>query len=181
MRSTTPSILLLLLGIFICTNATAEVYKHTNPDGSVTFSDVPTKIDAEPIKLPPSSTYSAPPLPRATVNPKAKKAEVDYESVAITSPANDTVVRDNAGNITINISVKPALKPGHTTVLIMDGKNVGEGQGGNIQVTNIDRGSHTFTVRIVDNQKKTVLQSDPVTVHLQRVSTINRGTNRGGK
>ncbi len=174
----TPPILLLLLGIFICTNATAEVYKRTNPDGSVTFSDVPAKIDAEPITLPPSSTYSAPPQPRAAVKTQPKKAEMDYVSVSITSPANDTTIRDSAGNITITISVDPALKSGHSTVLIMDGKNVGEGQGGSIQLTNIDRGSHTFTAQVVDNRKIKILESDPVTVHLQRTSTINRNTKK---
>lgn len=170
----TLSIPLLLLGIFICTNATAEVYKRTNPDGSVTFSDVPTKIDAEPITLPPSSTYSAPPQPRAAAKTQPKKAEMDYVSVSITSPANDTTIRDSAGNITITISVDPALKSEHSTVLIMDGKNVGEGHAGSIQLTNLDRGSHTFIAQVVDNQKIKILESDPVTVHLQRTSTINR-------
>ena len=157
MKPMTPSLLLLLLGIFITTSASAEVYKHTNPDGSVTFSDVPAKIDAKPIELPPSSSYTPPPRPEPTASPKSTKTVEDYESVSITSPANDSAVRDNAGNLTIKFNVKPALKPGHSYVLLMDGKNVGEGQTGNIQLKNIDRGSHTFITQVVDKNKKIII------------------------
>ena len=160
---------LLILLILFSTAANAEVYKRTNPDGSVTFSDVPPKIGAKPIKLPPSSTYSPPPSQQATNSPKPKKAEMDYVSVSISSPANDSAVRDNAGNLTIKFNAKPELKPGHSYVLLMDGKNAGEVQAGNIQLKNVDRGSHTFIVQVVDKNKKMVIQSESVVVHLLRV------------
>jgi len=164
----TLSLLLLLPGAFIATSATAEVYKHTNPDGSVTFSDVPTKVNTKPIKLPPSSSYSPPPEHKVTASPKPKKADVNYESVTITSPANDSAIRDNAGNLTIKFNVKPGLKPGDSYVLLMDGKNLGEGQAGSIHIKNVDRGSHSFIAQVVDKNKKTVIQSDAVVVHLHR-------------
>jgi hypothetical protein len=168
MKHTILFIFIILLSTFYFTNATAEVYKKTNPDGSVTFSDVPSKIDAKPIKLPPSSRYSAPPRPEPTASPRPAKTAESYESVSITSPANDSAVRDNAGNLTIKFNVKPGLAPGHTYVLIMDGTNVGEGQTGNIQLKNVDRGSHTFIVQVVDKNKNMIIQSESVLVHLQR-------------
>ena len=170
MKPTTLTLLLLLPGILIATSATAEVYKHTNPDGSVTFSDVPAKINAKPIALPPSTTYSPPPRSEleTTSSRKPKKADADYESVSITSPTNDTAVRNNAGNLTIEFNVKPSLKSGHSYVLLMDGKNAGEGQTGKISLNNVDRGSHTFTVQVVDGDKKMIIQSTAVVVHLQR-------------
>jgi hypothetical protein len=163
-------ILPLLLGALV-TDAFSGVYKHTNPDGSVTFSDVPAKKDEKPIKLPPTSTYSPPPPPprtESTTRPKPAMTETNYESVSITSPSNDTAVRNNAGNLTINFNVKPSLKPGHSYVLLMDGKKVGEGTGGSVQLTNLDRGSHTFTVQVVDANQEMIIQSTDVLVHLQR-------------
>ena len=159
----------LLLGALV-TDAFSEVYKHTNPDGSVTFSDVPTKKDAKPIKLPPTSTYSPPPPSRTESSTRPKPAEtvVSYESVSITSPSNDMAVRNNAGNLTIKFSVNPSLQSGHSYVLLMDGKNVGEGVAGSVQLTNLDRGSHTFTVQVVDANKEMIIQSSAVVVHLQR-------------
>ncbi len=154
--------------MLIATSSSAEVYKHTNPDGSVTFSDVPTKINAEPIKLKPSSNYAPPPRSETTISPSPIKTEVNYESIVITSPANDSAVRDNVGNLEVQFVLKPGLKPGHSYVLLMDGKNAGEGQTGSIQLKNIDRGSHTFIVQVVDKNKKMVIQSESVMVHLQR-------------
>jgi hypothetical protein len=168
MRPNTLTILLLLPGIFFLTNATAEVFKHTNPDGSVTFSDVPSKINAEPIELPPSSNYSPPPIPKVTTKATPKKADVNYESVSVTSPTDDSTIRNNAGNLTIEFSVKPSLKPGHSYVLLMDGKNVGEGLTGNAQLKNVDRGSHSLIAQVVDENKEVVIQSGAVVVHLQR-------------
>ena len=166
------SLALFLLSMFIFTSASSEVYKRTNPDGSVTFSDVPSKIDAKPIELPPSSTYSPPPTHISESSPKPAEIVVNYESISITSPANDSAVRDNAGNLTIKFNVKPSLKPGHSYVLLMDGKNVAEGKAGNIQLKNVDRGSHTFIAQVVDGNKKMVIQSTAVIVHLQRAIVV---------
>jgi hypothetical protein len=164
-------ITLLAFSLFcgaLITDVFAEVYKQTNPDGSVTFSDVPSKIDAEPIKLPPSSTYSAPPINNSEISPKPVKIAVNYESMSITSPANDSAIRNNAGNLTIKFNAKPSLRPGHSYVLLMDGKSVGEGQAETIQLKNVDRGSHTFIAQVVDGNKETIIQSTAVVVHLQR-------------
>lgn len=165
------------LALFILTSASvtsafAEVYKHTNPDGSVTFSDVPTKIDAEPIELKSSSSYAPPPTPRTSTTTTPKKQAADY-TVAISSPGNDASVRDNAGNLTITASSTPELQSGYLFILIMDGKNMGEGRTGKFQLTNLDRGTHSFTVQITDPSKNIVAQSAAVTVHLKRAS-INR-------
>ena len=170
MKSFISLLIIPLLLSALATDAFSEVYKQTNPDGSVTFSDVPAKKDAKPIKLPPSSTYSAPPPPRTerSARPKPTETIVSYESVSITSPSNDTAVRNNAGNLTINFNVKPSLKSGHSYVLLMDGKNVGEGTAGSVQLTNLDRGSHTFIVQVVDANKEMVTQSNAVVVHLLR-------------
>jgi hypothetical protein len=54
----------------------------------------------------------------------------------------------------------------------MDGKNVGKGKTGNIQLKNVDRGSHTFIAQVVDGNKKMVIQSTAVIVHLQRAIIV---------
>ncbi len=160
---------LFLLIAISASPALAEVYKHTNPDGSVTFSDVPDKINADPVELKPSSSYSPPPIPQTRSNTKPKKQVSDY-TVTITSPGNDATIRNNAGNLTITASSSPELQKDYLFVLIMDGKNMGEGRTGKFQLTSLDRGTHTFTVHITDSAKKIVAQSAAITIHLQRAS-----------
>ena len=77
---------------------------------------------------------------------------MDY-SLLVTNPPDDSVVRDNAGNLNLTISISPPVQPGHSAELLMDGTKVRDVQGnGIVALTNIDRGTHAFNVRIIDEQ-----------------------------
>ena len=163
-----------LLAVFlVCgtlvTPVLAGVYKRVNPDGSVEFTDVPEEIGEKPVEVAPSSSYTPPPQPKvATPAPAAKKDVTGYESVSITSPANDSTIRDNEGKISIRVSSEPGLQKGHRYLLKMDGKSVGKGRTNTFPLKNVDRGSHNFTVQIIDKNEKMIIESGTVTVHLHR-------------
>lgn len=166
------SLLLATLAlVLLYGNVWADVYKRVNPDGSVEFSDVPNSVGAKPIELPPDSSYTPPTPPKpAPVEARKKVGPVDYQSVSITSPANEATIRDNEGKISIVIGSKPALQADHSYVLMMDGKKVGSGSNKTFQLTNIDRGTHTFTCQIIDKKQRMLIQSQPVKLHLIRAS-----------
>ena len=163
-------LLILLFNGALATQATAGVYKRVNPDGSVEFTDVPEEIGQKPIEVAPSSSYSPPPLqkPPPPATPSAKQAVTRYESVSITSPSNDSTIRDNEGKISVTVESKPGLQKDHIYLLKMDGKQVGEGSSKVFPLNNVDRGSHNFTVQIIDKDKKMLIESKTVTVHLHR-------------
>lgn len=178
MKSISTALLLFLLGAIITMNATAEVYKRINPDGSVEFTGVPSSGEDEPIKLAPMSTFKATPTaPTRSSGSRPTASRNKYTSLKITSPANDTTIRDNAGNLSINVSVSPSLSAGHKLVLLMDGSSKAEGQSGQFKLTNIDRGSHTLQARVIDAANKLLISSQTITIHLQRFSALhNRAT-----
>lgn len=160
-------------------DAQAEVYKRVNPDGSVEFSDVPDKTGEKPVTLPPPSTYKPPKQPLSLTMPdQTKKAPtpIGYESLSINHPENDTTIRENTGNISVKIASEPALQPGHSFVLLMDGNKVGEGRAASFQLTNLPRGSHTLSVQIKDGEGNTLIQSGAVTFHLMRFSKLRKPT-----
>ena len=165
---------LLAIGLVSSTlisNTTAGVYKRVNPDGSVEFTDKPEEIGEKPIEVSPPSSYSPPPPPRPAAPAAAtKKADVSYESVSISSPAHDATIRDNEGNISVSVSVKPGLQTGHSFILMMDGKEAGKGPQNSFQLKNVDRGSHNFSVQVIDGTGKIMVQSKSVTVHLHRAT-----------
>lgn len=167
---------ILLIGCALATSATAGVYKRVNPDGSIEFTDKPEEIGEKPIVVPPPSSYSPPPAPKPAPPAAASKtAVVSYESLTITSPPNDTTIRDNEGKITITAGSKPGLQKGHRYKLLMDGKEAGKGPNNSFEVKNVDRGSHSFTVQIIDENARVIVQSEPVTVHLHRASARRFG------
>lgn len=158
----------LVLGALI-TSANAGVYKRVNPDGSIEFTDMPEEVGEKSIEVAPPSSYSPPPLPKpAAPTAAAKKTAVSYESVAISSPAHDSTIRDNEGNISISVTSKPGLQTGHSFILMLDGKEVGKGPQSTFQLKNIDRGSHNLSVQVINGAGKIMVQSKPVTVHLHR-------------
>lgn len=160
-------ILLFLLSIA----ANAEVYKQVNPDGSVTFTDAPRDADATPVPLPPVNTFRPPAPPPVSSKPRSSQADAGtYTGISITSPANETTLRDNAGNLAVAASVTPGLQAGHKMVLMDNGKLLAESTSGSFSLSNLDRGAHRLTVQVQDDAGKVLLSSEPVTVYLHRHS-----------
>ena len=75
-----------------------------------------------------------------------------YTDAVIVSPANDTAVRNNAGNLTVRGQVSPKLASGHRVQLLLDGVPQGAPRRTlEFSLENIDRGTHHLQVRIVDS------------------------------
>jgi hypothetical protein len=90
----------------------------------------------------------------------------------ITSPGSDATVRDNQGSLTINFRAVPALqtRKGHKYVVTVNGTEVYSGTSTITALKNIDRGTHSISVKIVDTAGSTKISATPVMVTLQRYS-----------
>ena len=153
----------------------AEVYRIVNPDGSVTFTDQPQQ-GAETVKLPPVSTYPAPRVsapPQASSGQDGESADAGYSSFEVVAPAPETTIRDNQGNVSMEVRVEPALQveQGHRIQFMVNGVDQGE-PSTNTGVTfqNVDRGSHSLSARLIDAEGKTLMTAPAVTVFVRRTS-----------
>lgn len=153
-----------------------KVYKQVNPDGTITYSDKPA-AGAQEVDIPTAPTYQPPKVPAFTPYQKPEKpAPFAYDSLTITSPANDETIRENTGDVTVVLSVSPSLRPGHRIEYLLDGASVERSTQTSYQFKNLDRGSHSITAQIVD-ESGNVISSASVTVHLQRTSSLQPGRN----
>ena len=152
----------------------AAVYKQVDEQGNISYSDVPQKKDDQPISMPEPMTFTSKPAPKSSGdgegNQKRKSDQQSekYDSVAINSPNNDETIRSNNGDVTVQISSTPGLQNNHLFVLFMDGNKVQESAATSVQLTNLERGTHTLTAEIQDDQSNTLASSPPVSFHLQR-------------
>jgi hypothetical protein len=165
--------ILLLSLVFLAGQVVAEVYRSVDEDGNITYSDKPSE-GAETIKKQDVQTIDTPNIPQFKYTPprdQAAEKPAIYNSIAITSPGNDTSVRENAGNLTVNVSLKPNLKTayGHSLSLTMDGKEVGAGRSRTFSLTNLDRGTHTLVARVKGSNGQVIIASDPVTFTVLRL------------
>jgi len=148
---------LLIISLFFIYSTQADVYKSVDEDGNVIFTDKPSP-DAEKIKVKEVQTVETPKIePKQEALPAEEPAEeeqkpVEYSKVEITSPENVSAVRANNGNITISAAVEPALdnEAGDTLALYMDSKLVSAGPGTQFNLNNVDRGTHSFRVAVID-------------------------------
>lgn len=166
-------ILFILLFLLSQAAASAEVYKRVNPDGSVEFTDIPRNDKEKPLPHKPINTFkSPPPATSRTYDSERQAAPLKYSSIAITSPADDVAVRNNAGIINISVSLTPSLQPNHKLIILMDGNPVGETTTGSFSLNNVDRGTHTISAQVENEKNEILIRADPVTTHLLRRSIL---------
>ena len=165
-----------LLGMLLLTTSSyAEVYKWKDSEGRIHYSDRPVQ-GAEVVKSIPLTTYNPPPVRSRSPGAAQKEQEksISYAQFAFVSPANNTTVRDNAGNIAVQISLDPPLRQGHSISLTIDGKPLKNPlQATTFTLSNVDRGTHTLQATVVDGEGNILAEAPATTVHMQRKSILS--------
>jgi len=151
-----------------------QMYKWVDKDGNISYSDQPPHKGAAQLDAPALTTMQPTP-PKKSKAPDASDKEDEaptvYSYLKITSPQDDMTIRDNSGNFSISIGIKPALNTdqGHSLSLSLDGKVIkSKLTSTSISLTNIDRGTHKFSVSIKDKAGKTLHKSKSTTIHMYR-------------
>ncbi len=180
---------LVLLLIFAGATAGAEVFRRIGPDGEVYFSDQPL-AGAERVELGSPNLIQMPTVtPRPAAAQQPAEVAVDkqeapapapaYAQFAVVKPSHDQGVRANDGSVTVYLALQPALMPGHTIVLTIDGEDgekIRTGESLNFNLSNMSRGRHTVAAKVVDEQGDVLTQTGPVGFYVLRVALGGRVT-----
>jgi hypothetical protein len=178
-------IFLIVLVALTCWQANAQVYKHVDEDGNVTFTDR-KQPNSTPVDLNTTNTLAPPsadayPKPGGEDSGDENAVEIPDYQITITSPDNETIIPRGPGNFTVTSSVSPALSNGRRLQLIMDGAPREESNSyGTWPLTNVFRGEHKLAVSVVDQSGETLATSEAVTVFVFRPSSnfTKSNTNR---
>lgn len=156
----------LLLSLLIATGASAEVYKHVDEKGKVTFSDQPSP-EATPVEIKELNTLK--PLPAKAPKPASPRPEQapDYK-ITITSPADNSVVANGLVGLTVTSSLSPALKSGYQLQLSVDGKPHSKNASGQFQLATVQRGRHSLQVSLLDEAGEVLAKSAAVSITVYR-------------
>jgi Domain of unknown function (DUF4124) len=161
--------LLTMLCLTLAMTTVAEVYRSVDENGNVVFTDQPSP-DAELIEVDELQTIKPPPVGDFKYTPPPAKPEPKYTDISITSPQHDAAIRDNGGNVTVNIATQPGLRGNDMLVLYLDGKEIMLGKSNAKAFSGLDRGSHQLRAVIKDADGRIQLSSQSVTFHLLRHS-----------
>ena len=177
------AVLVLAALSLVMSLAASKIYRTVDEDGNVVFTDVPPLNDhaAKTVVLDSFNSYESKgattlrsPDGRELWIVEDETAEdgqpifANYQFLGITSPTNDATVRDNAGNLLIAAKVSPALQPGHSLRLLLDGTPKQTSRNPDFYLSNVDRGTHELSVEVLDETGTVLITSPASVVHVQR-------------
>ncbi len=163
--------LVLLFTCIAAGSLSAEIYRTQDAEGNIIFTDTPVE-KAEKVELPDVTTFKSQPYQKITPGKKAPADPAKTYKVTLVSPADKETVRDNNGNIPIEVEVSPALKRehGHQLLVWLDDQKPVRFTTSRYQLSNIDRGTHTVSVKVVDGRGKTLSATLTHEVYVKRHS-----------
>jgi len=170
-------LLLLAMLLIPLTGLAESIYRSTDAEGNVVFTDTPppSGTTTDRIELQRTNTAEPPPVTQPAATETAETATEDASAASykltIISPDNETSFPMGPGNFNVSVQVTPALKKYEGLQLFMDGEPWGVPQRDTLwDLTNVFRGQHDITVGVVDKEGNTLAISPPVRVYVHRPS-----------
>jgi len=167
------ALLLLLIAPVLSADS---IYRTTDKDGNVVYTDAPPADSgtAERVGLQRTNTAQPPPeIPeykQEDTSAEVKEEEEGY-TVTITDPANETSIPMGPGNFSVQVRIEPALAKYESLQLFIDGEPRGDPQASVFwDLTNVFRGAHDITVGVLSREGETLAMSEPVRVYVHRPS-----------
>lgn len=159
---------LFIVLLVVMSASAAHMYKYTDNNGNDHFSDQPRK-NAKVIHLKKFNQINICSDKSTTSNnlTGSLKKTLHY-TITIRQPENKATIRNNTGSLTISFKIKPMLKAGDQLQLIFDGKVRNITQKMDIQLINIERGSHHLGLEIIDQHNKIIAASKIITIYMHR-------------
>ncbi len=166
---------LLIISLCVASSlASAQIYRTTDEEGNVIFTDRPPSTEGsqvEAVELNPTNT-TPPPEDRPDLAPRPPEEEPEVAPeyrVTVNAPEDGTTIPMGPGNFSVSAGTSPGLEPGEALQLILSGTPWQEPQSrGQWNLTNIRRGEHDIVVVRLDAEGKEVAASEPVRILVLR-------------
>ncbi len=169
---------LVLAVVLITVPARAtEVYRWVDASGQAHYSDQ-WEPGAEKIRIEESPGVSSrkPAPPGSAEGPGQQPAQAGdgYQSLAITSPAQEEVLWNIEGQLRVSLQVSPSLQPEHGLRLYLDGTQQEVPAGStDVQLKDVFRGVHTLRAEVVNESGQVQITSQPTTFAVRQTSLAN--------
>ncbi|MFO1468907.1 MAG: DUF4124 domain-containing protein [Steroidobacteraceae bacterium] len=175
---------LVMAVLWVTAVPAATIYKWTDSNGVIHYSDQPTpgaeRIITQSGPAPSKSSTSsgsqfsrsaAPRRPSGKTEPN--DTAVDYTEFEIDAPQQDQTFHEPSVNVRLRL--EPALKPGHLVSLYLNGKLVENQPPKSTQfaLTDLPRGAYTLIASVMDASSGESKSTTPVTFYVQQPSLLS--------
>lgn len=171
-RTRTALLTLLTFASSVSLAADGEIYRSTDAEGHVIFSDKASD-SAKPVQVPPTNTMTEVEVPKikpvAPLEPGATGAIANpYTRLEIMAPANATTVIAPNGIMTMSVALFPSLQAGHHLQLLLNGVPTGDAIAGEFFVPAVPRGPQTLEVQVIDERGQVIQSTGSIDVQVVR-------------
>jgi len=154
----------------------AVVYKWTDADGVVHFSDQPVP-GAEKVITSSGSSRGVALGAQAKTAPPAKSAKgaLDFNQLIITSPGHEETITGNQP-VNVHLAIDPALNRATQTITwYLNGNPLADQAPDATQFTldDLPRGTYTISATIADQPSGAMKSADSVTFYVMRTSLLS--------
>lgn len=167
---------LLVQQISVNAQEKTRLYKWVDDEGVVHYSDEPQagakQIEIEEV---PTIQMGVPHIEKRRSNNKenetaAKNHEKPYSLLAISTPSDNGIVRNNGSFITLSAEIEPALRNEHQVQIFLDGRPVSQDPKSlSVTVKGVQYGAHTAKIVIIDKSNKPLQSSKTNKFHYLHV------------
>jgi hypothetical protein len=175
--------LLVLLLLTSAASASESVWRWVDGDGVTHYSDRPvpgaTKIELRSVNQV-NTAGSSSAAPAAADPPPAPAVVENYSAFEISSPAPEQSFINTGGQVSISLRVSPALRPGHTVAVVLDGQPVPGSPGTGLQYVakDVPRGEHSIAAVISDPAGRQVATASSVRFYVRQPIVRDQASNR---
>lgn len=154
---------MLLLGAILSTSVASKIYKYTDEEGNVHYTDSKPSEDAKEAKIKSISVVKsqspAPVTNRKRLAHKNKFPEQRFENFSIATPKEGANLWGTGGNVLASVNLSQELPPTYRIKFFLDGKPRGKVKSSTQLIADVERGEHTLYAQIIENQSRKVVKT----------------------
>ncbi len=172
----------ILLALFFCLNAHAQIYKIVDKDGNITYTDQAPGDGTPPMDLPELSVVTTDyedAQQAVATDPLEEDTELSrkdlrriYSDFRITRPEPEETFWGTANTVVLAWESSEPLREGLSVRFNIDG-SAQTASGENMMGVTLDRGAHTVSATIVDDKGRPLVNTDTVTFYVHQASIRN--------
>jgi hypothetical protein len=167
--------ILLSLVAFVCC---AEIFKSTDSQGNVIYSDTPMGAQSERVELPdqnaepaPANVTTIPVVKNATPGEETSNLPPEnkpYTKFTIVTPGNLSTLQ-NQPIIFVEVEVDPPLQKGDKIQIYLDGNPVTPAQDStHFEFVRPDRGTHQLSAKLLDDKQRIINETSSYTIYVHQ-------------
>jgi len=174
---------LILLSLSFSTLSADGLYKWRDAHGNIQYGDKPPKnARLEKLDMPLLTVIQdygsqwkteTPKLDNTTINKFqtqriSAKNTTKYEKFSFIAPKINQLIHSKEGDISAMLSIRPPLKPGHSVIFDMDGKNRKKGTMRIANFSALSVGMHSLKASIINAQGKIIQKTQTIPFRIIR-------------